>query len=196
MQDLKKRQLKRLLKLFVVLVIALRSFVYTQYESFEANREVSSSTHSVQDSNFRYIGTFNVDYITDGDTIHVKDSSGKDLKVRFLVVNTLEIHDADKRKRCFAEMGKNYTKESLLSKDVELWGDTTQPELDKYGRTLAYIKVVNSTTSDFYNDSLMKNGLAKVYKASPPGSLYNKYLELQNQAMKDGVGMWNSSLCN
>lgn len=209
MQDLGSKYIKTINKLlFVILLFIISYFAYfAKIDIHTANilqtvkqvqKNESANTPKNDNINLSYLGNFTVSKIVDGDTIHVLDIKNNEIVVRLLVVNTLELKSANERERCLAKIGKDYTSENLLNKQVELWGDTTQPKLDKYGRTLAYIKVVdaNATTTDqFYNEKLMNSGLAKVYKASPPGLFYEKYLDLQNKAISDKVGIWNNTLC-
>ena len=138
-------------------------------------------------------GSYVVNYIVDGDTVHVKDKDGVETKIRFLAVNTLELTSTSEREKCLAKQEKDFTKENLLGKVVELASDPTQPKLDKYGRTLVYIKLASST--EYFNETLMKTGNAKIYRSTPPAENYQKYLDLQTQAQKQNLGIWNLNNC-
>ena len=200
---LQKRIVKKLIYLLVLVVFALGSYFYDQIKShYDAKvpQEVVTIQNSnlILDKNIYLIGNYTVDYITDGDTVHAKDSNGKEEKIRFLAVNTPEIHNAASRELCLGKLAKEFTKENLLNKQVVLYGDTTQPKRDKYDRLLAYVQVLeaNATGTPFFNEMLMKKGYSKVYKASPVATYYAKYLGYQAEAQKENLIMWNTQLCN
>ncbi len=149
-----------------------------------------------------------VNYVVDGDTIHVKNENGVETKVRLLAVNTLELHATSSREKCLAEQEKQFTKQNLLGKEVVLTADPTQPKLDKYGRSLFYISLTpprndgkgtleakQEGEEQTFNELLMKTGNAKIYKSSPPAQMYTKYLDLQNQAIQSRVGIWDPTNC-
>ena len=46
------------------------------------------------------------------------------------------------------------------------------------------------------NSVLSPDTNARVYKANPPAINYKKYVELQTEAQKNNLGMWNNNLCN
>jgi endonuclease YncB( thermonuclease family) len=137
-----------------------------------------------------------VNYVVDGDTVHIKDEKGNEDIVRFLSVNTLEKDSTDAREKCLANMQTQFTKDNLQGKQVFLTYDSTQPQRDKYNRVLAYVATTSSSTKYFYNDYLMQTGNAKVFLASPKAKNYDLYLKYQNQAQEKKLGMWNLNLCN
>jgi endonuclease YncB( thermonuclease family) len=143
------------------------------------------------------IGDFTVSRIVDGDTAHVKSLNAADMNkedvVRIMAVNTLEKMDIDARVKCMAYAATDFTKEKLLNKKVALYSDSTQPARDKYNRLLAYVLIDGESV--FYNETLILEGLAKVYRASPPAIEYSKYLKIQEEQIKLGKGIWGQELC-
>ena len=91
-------------------------------------------------------------------------------------------------------MQTEFTDTNLLNKKVYLYFDDTQPKRDKYNRLLVYV-ATTSTSTYFFNDLLMQTGNAKVFKATPPAKMYEKYLVYQTAAQNQQLGMWNSELC-
>ena len=178
--------------------------LYKGEESAQVQNSATTSSDFLHDKNIYLIGTYFVNYDVDGDTIHAIDSTGKEDKIRFLVINTPEIHKdvngkiISDRDICLGNISKKFTTENLLNHKVELWGDKTQPKRDKYNRLLAYIRIIDNgaSSSVFFNDILMQKGYAKVYKASPPATYYEKYSQYQDQAKQQNLVMWNTALCN
>lgn len=195
-----KRAIKNLILLAFVLAIYVLTYLYNNYlpksniVSILPSKTNEKSIATSTNKDIYFIGEYLVNYIVDGDTIHAKDEAGKEEIIRLLVVNTPEIHNTTDRNICFGNMAKKYTEKNLLGKKVSLWGDSTQPKRDKYDRLLVYLKV--STSADFFNDSLMREGYAKVFRSTPPGTFYNKYLEYQTIAKNQKLNMWNQELCN
>jgi endonuclease YncB( thermonuclease family) len=74
-----------------------------------------------------------------------------------------------------------------------MFGDKTQPKLDKYGRTLAY--VLSENDDKFFNERLMETGLSKTYKASPPATEWKKYENIRAEMEKQKKGIWDENLC-
>jgi endonuclease YncB( thermonuclease family) len=146
-----------------------------------------------------YEEKFRVTKVVDGDTAHIRkilsDSSLENFtyKVRIMAANTLEKTSSDVREKCFANMATDFTNKNLMNRNVYLYGDKTQPKLDQYGRTLAYVLEENSNI--FYNEVLMESGLAKTYKASPPATEWKKYENIRLEMEKQGKGIWDLNLC-
>lgn len=134
-----------------------------------------------------------VNRVIDGDTVHVTDENGKEEILRFLAVDTLEKNSFDKREKCLAYQETDFTKENLLNRKVTLKTDSTQDKYDKYGRLLVYISLASSTKT--FNEVLLETGNARVFKSNPPATNYEKYLQLQTEAQRKHLGMWNTELC-
>jgi micrococcal nuclease len=90
-------------------------------------------------------------------------------------------------------MATDFTKANLLNKKVLLFSDQTQPKRDKYNRMLAYVQVDGSL--ELFNETLMKSGLAKTYKASPPAVEWSKYETIRQTEESSKQGIWNPELC-
>ena len=96
----------------------------------------------------------NVKYIScaDGDTIHVLMNK-KEVKVRFLAVDTPELKDKNGNEQPYAKAAKNFTCNKLKNaKKIELEFDKKSNKKDKYDRYLAWV---------FYDDILLQNELVK-----------------------------------
>lgn len=199
MQDLNRVSFKKI-PLYLII------FVIGYYLGFQG-LNITPSSSLVEDNKLQNLsgqdlenGVYTVSYIIDGDTIQIRDKNGAEAKVRFLAVDTMEMNSKNPRDKCLAKQQKNFTKENLFEKEVKLILDPTQPKIDKYKRILAYVFVVpenttDNTNLDYFNDLLIKTGNAKVYRASPPATNYQKYLDLQKQSEISKKGIWDLNNC-
>ena len=104
-------------------------------------------------SQFQYYAVTNV---VDGDTIKV-NINGTVETLRLIGMDTPETVDPRKPVQCFGKEASNKAKELLSGTKVRLEKDPTQGELDKYGRTLAYIYREDGL---FYNKHMIEQGYA------------------------------------
>jgi len=131
---------------------------------------------------------FKVKKVIDGDTIILEN----DAKVRYIGINTPELHNPRKKIECFAKAAYEKNKQLVEGKMVKLEKDVS--ETDKYGRLLRYVFLLaekNSTASSlFVNQYLVAEGYA--YAATfPPDVKYAKeFLFAQKQAQEENKGLW------
>ncbi len=124
----------------------------------------------------------------DGDTIELE--SGK--KVRYIGIDTPELHHPKKPVQCFAQEAMMTNKKLVEGKQVRLEKDVS--ETDRYGRLLRFVHVENSTASTeatFINDYLVRQGFA--FAATfPPDVKYSEQFKLaQREAMENNRGLWS-----
>jgi micrococcal nuclease len=133
-----------------------------------------------------------VTYIVDGDTFDMADSTGHIIRIRPIGINADEMKDnGHGRKGPFAKPAKDYLAQLIEHKMVRLELDIQQ--LDKYGRTLAYV-YVNDTI--FVNAEMVKAGLA-VCETVPPNVKYADSLyRLQVEAREAKRGLWANGAAN
>lgn len=123
-----------------------------------------------------------VDYVVDGDTVDLEDGT----RLRLLLVDTPETtggkHD------CYGEEAKAFTVEQLAGKKVSLTYDEAGCT-DRYGRTLAYVKV---GTVDV-NAELVKRGYACfLYLPPAGGAREDEFATYEAEAKTNRTGMWGS----
>ena len=127
-----------------------------------------------------------VDRVIDGDTIKIETGQS----VRYIGIDTPELHDPRKPVQCFAKEAYEKNKQLVEGKTVRLEKDVSQT--DKYGRLLRYIFLSQTATSEalFVNKYLVTEGYA--YAATFPPDV--RYAELfkneQKQAMESKKGLW------
>ena len=76
--------------------------------------------------------------IVDGDTIDVATEDGT-VRVRLIGIDTPEIGRGGEASECYAEEARTFLDELLYGQEVQLIGDATQADVDKYGRLLRHV---------------------------------------------------------
>jgi micrococcal nuclease len=125
--------------------------------------------------------------VIDGDTIEV-EIEGKSYKVRYIGIDTPELHHPERPVEYYAQEAYEKNKELVEGKMVLLKKDIS--ETDSYGRLLRYVYVGDV----FVNAYLVQHGYALV-ATYPPDVKYQEYfLELQREAREAGRGLWGPIL--
>lgn len=124
--------------------------------------------------------------VIDGDT--VVTSLGE--KIRYVGVNTPEIHHPYKKVECFGQEAKEKNQELVLNKKVLLKRDIS--DKDKYGRLLRFVYVADL----FVNDFLVRNGFANVSSFPPDISQKEVFLNSEKYARENQLGFWSPGTCN
>lgn len=128
--------------------------------------------------------SYTVMRVIDGDTI-VVDYDGKKEKVRFIGVNTPEIHHPRKGKEVYGPEAAEFTEKLLEKQKVTIRFDVERR--DKYGRLLGYVYLSDGT---FINAKLVSEGYAQVMTVPPNVKYAKHFLKLQRQAKESGRGLW------
>jgi len=95
-------------------------------------------------------------------------------------MNTPEIET----KECFSAEALEVNKNLVLGKEIKLVKDAS--ETDKYGRLLRFVYVDDTLVDDY----LVKNGAAKIMTVPPDIEDKDLFLQSQNYAKKNKLGMW------
>jgi micrococcal nuclease len=130
-------------------------------------------------------GLYPVVHVSDGDTITVKTPTGEET-VRFLGVDTPEVHDPRKPVQCFGEAASAHTKARLTGQSVRLEPDPTDSDRDKYNRLLRYVYLPDGT---LYNAELVRDGYAFAYTVFPLVKL-DDFRALEKDAREHNRGLW------
>jgi micrococcal nuclease len=118
--------------------------------------------------------TFRVREVVDGDTIVLAD----DTKVRYIGLNTPE------RDRPFYEEATEANRKLVEDQEVRLEFDTVQ--IDRYGRTLAYV----FEGETFVNLELLRRGYANAFTVPPNVKYEEVFREAEQEAREAGRGLW------
>lgn len=135
---------------------------------------------------------YSVTNVVDGDTIKIS-MSGKEVTLRLIGMDTPETVDPRKPVQCFGKEASNKAKELLLGKKVRIEIDVSQGEIDKYGRTLAY---VYRDDGMFYNKYMIEQGYAHEYTYNTPYKYQAEFKLAQKIAQTNLLGLWSPETCN
>lgn len=135
---------------------------------------------------------YSVTSVVDGDTVKV-NINGTVETLRLIGMDTPETVDPRKPAQCFGKEASNKAKELLVGTKVRLEKDPTQGELDKYGRTLAYIYREDGL---FYNKYMIEQGYAHEYTYNTPYKYQAEFKAAQKSAQENQMGLWSPSTCN
>lgn len=126
--------------------------------------------------------TGTVSFVVDGDTFELESG----VRVRVLLADAPETTSG--KNDCYGEEAKRYTIGLIAGKKVELSYDELGCT-DKFGRTLAYVKVDGVEL----NSELVKRGLACTLFIAPSGtSRSDEFATYQSEAQTDRTGMWGA----
>ena len=126
--------------------------------------------------------TAQVESITDGDTFTLVGGT----KVRLLLVDTPEITKG--KNDCYGREAADFTTGLISGKTVELTYDEASCT-DRFGRTLAYVKVGATEL----NTALAQGGYACLLYVSPGGtSRKEEFATYEAEAKTNRTGMWGT----
>lgn len=181
--------LRRLTHLLICLaLVAVLDFL----SSNESVVSAPQDTESIVVAASLYSDVYTVTRVVDGDTIEVKDETGKLSKVRLIGINTPETVDPRKTVQCFGKEASNRTKTLLMGQIVNLKADPTQDNSDKYGRILRYVFLSDGTD---VNLSLIRDGYAYEYTYRTPYQHQIAYKAAQIEARTAERGLWAPGTC-
>lgn len=130
--------------------------------------------------------------VVDGDT-YVVDIDGVETKVRLIGIDTPESVASqeylDKTGKENTQEGKDISDymKNLLPAETTLYLEFDVEKYDKYDRVLAYAYFEDG---EMIQEHLLKNGFAKVMTIEPNVAYSERFVELEQKAMEEGVGLW------
>jgi endonuclease YncB( thermonuclease family) len=136
-------------------------------------------------------GPFPVNSVTDGDTIRVT-INGKSTPVRLIGIDTPEATDPRKPVQCFGHEASQRAHELMDDTQVWLEYDPSQSRHDRYGRTLAYVWL-NETT--LVNEKMLNEGFAHEYTYQAPYIYRDAFRDAEQAARAATRGLWNPDNC-
>lgn len=154
-------------------------------------QEVKATTEekTQTDSQYKY---YSVSSVVDGDTLKI-NKDGTVITLRLIGLDTPETVDPRKPVQCFGKEASNKAKELLNGKKVRIETDSTQGNLDKYGRTLAYLYREDGL---FYNKYMIEQGYAHEYTYNTPYKYQTEFKNAQKSAQTNLLGLWSTNTCN
>lgn len=131
---------------------------------------------------------YRVTKIIDGDTIEIETGE----KVRYIGVDTPELHHPQKSVQCFGYEAMIKNKQLVEGRRVRLEKDIS--EVDKYKRLLRYVFLVDeiaTKTATFINEVLVREGYARLATYPPDIKYQNVFLQAEKQARENKRGLWS-----
>ncbi len=125
----------------------------------------------------------------DGDTAHFS-IDGKDIKVRFLSIDTPEIaNSSNPVSEPFGDIASRYTCDALKSAaTIILQMDLYENERDQYGRLLAWVWI----DDQLLQGNLIEKGYAEVAFVKQTNLYSLKLIQLQDFAISKRIGLWGN----
>lgn len=129
--------------------------------------------------------------VVDGDTIIVRDRSGKDLgRVRILGMDAPELAHDGQLEMCGAKAARDELVRLLERGEVDLLTDPQQPNADRYGRLLRYVEVDSTDVSE----SLIRSGHAPNTSRARSHTRHKDYAAAEDEAQQQKRGLWGTCL--
>jgi micrococcal nuclease len=122
--------------------------------------------------------------VVDGDTIYVRIGGDRIEKVRYIGMDTPEVHHPTAGKQPGAHDAMEVNRRLVARQTVRLELDVQ--ERDRYGRLLAYVYVGEMMV----NAELVKQGYAPVMTVPPNVRYQDMFLKLQREAREARRGLW------
>lgn len=187
---------KKIISAIIVLIISIiAQFIIPNKPQTTQNRIINTPFPTIQPFDItqgkpsNYSVFAKVIRVIDGDTIEIENK----IKVRYIGMDTPELHDPRRSVQCFAQEAYLKNKELVEGKTIRLEKDVS--ETDKYGRLLRYVFVENNSTGSgqlFVNNYLVKQGFGHM-ATYPPDIKYSElFRQSQQQAIANRIGLWNS----
>lgn len=122
--------------------------------------------------------------VVDGDTIDGL-IDGQEYRVRYIGIDTPETVHPTRGEEPYAREASEYNKSLVEGQTVFLEKDVS--ERDQFGRLLRYVWLQDGT---MVNSLLVAGGYAQVSTSPPDVKYADEFLELEQAARQDGVGLW------
>jgi micrococcal nuclease len=147
--------------------------------------------------------TVTITHVTDGDTMDVRFSDGREETVRLLGVDTPEVHtetapsewegipDTDAGAAWLRNWGENASRFATTELEGETVQIRTDPQADRrgsYGRLLVYLSLSSSSGDRSFNYRLIERGYARLYDTD--FSRRDEFVAAERRARDEGTGAW------
>lgn len=133
--------------------------------------------------------------VVDGDTVYVRLESGRTEKVRFIGVNTPEIHHPAIGEEPYAREASAFIAKNLSGRKV--WLELDAQKRDKYGRLLTYVWIEPPRSASeaevrakMFNARLLLDGYAQVMPIPPNVKYSDMFVKFQQEAREQRKGLW------
>lgn len=127
--------------------------------------------------------TTRVQYVHDGDTVHLKDGR----KLRLIGINTPELARNNQPEQAFSQQARLKLMALLRESNYRIMLEFGQDHKDKYQRILAHTYLPDGTN---IQQALLATGLATAYTTPPNSKLSTCYQQAELKARKARLGIW------
>jgi micrococcal nuclease len=135
---------------------------------------------------------------TDGDTIRVRlaedgaaGARGRRISVRLLEIDAPESKDPDRLVQCFAREA-SVALARLMPVGSVAWGLVDRDVLDRYGRTLLYLRTLHAGRQTFVNEWLAAQGFARAALYPPNDRYIDAIGAAARRARRHRRGLWGA----
>lgn len=125
--------------------------------------------------------------VVDGDTINVQTAGGE-ARVRLIGLDTPEINRDGGPDDCYAQEARDDLNALVYGQTVELRGDPTQDDTDRYGRLLRHVYIDGQSAAL----ALLEAGAAHEYTYQVPYIGQAQHQAAEAEARAAELGMWGS----
>lgn len=129
--------------------------------------------------------------VFDGDTVEVALDDGRVEKVRYLLIDTPELHHPKRGVEEFGLEAALANRALVLGKRVRL--ETDVQSRDRYGRLLATVWLDLPQGSVLVNERLVEEGFALPFTLPPNVRYAERIHEALLRARSEGKGFWNAA---
>lgn len=138
--------------------------------------------------------------VIDGDTARVEYQNGSTAKVRFLGVDTPEVHtdndpgefenvpNTEAGTNCLRDWGhkaSEFTRSKLRGEQVTITFDENEPRRGSYGRLLVYVH----HDGELFNYQLVDQGYARMYDSD--FTKRSRFASAESNAQQESIGLWD-----
>ncbi|HBG25775.1 MAG: hypothetical protein A2Y10_02225 [Planctomycetes bacterium GWF2_41_51] len=179
---------KRILTLSAFLLLSAFVWVDKRFHPIIKNVLSPAETQVVNEWDKYHGKSFIVVKTVDGDTIdiNIPDGNYAHTRIRMLGVDTPETKSPYTPVMYFGPEASQFTRDTVLGKNVTVIMDELSNPRDKYKRLLCHIRLADGR---ILNEELIANGFAYADHRFPH-SFVEKYLGLQDEAKKQKAGLW------
>jgi len=126
--------------------------------------------------------------VVDGDTIKIS-RNGSIATIRLIGINAPESVAPNRPVECYGKESSASLRGLLEGQPVQLENDLSQQDVDRYGRLLRYVYLLDGT---FVNDKMIRDGDALEYTYDRPYRYQSPFKAAQAAAKTEQKGLWKA----
>lgn len=127
--------------------------------------------------------------VVDGDTVKAR-IDGESVTIRIIGIDAPE---STIKNECYGNESSKKAKEFLSGKWIKIESDSSQDNIDKYGRSLRFVYFDQGTD---FGKRMIEEGYAYEYTYDEPYKYQKDYKFMQDYAKRNSHGLWAKDTCN